>query len=959
MGRSGLNEDPGVCEEFVEYAVLHHKGELERILGAGDVNSHYSVLVNFVTLFETCTTLGDGILSQPTALLPLCDKALIEAQQKVKERLQMCSLVVKINVHARIFALPVCPELYKSVFPRNEDLGSFLRISGTVVRRTMPKMLEYKKTFLCQKCKYSFTLFAEYEKHYAIQPVGSCRNPETCKSANLVSVSSPDDFKDYQELKIQEQVGKLDMGSIPKSMLVTVEDDLVDACKPGDDVVICGTVRRRWKNFMNGSRPEVDLVLQANSLEVSNGQNNASLATQELMEDFKSFWKTHALRPMVGRNFILQCVCPEVYGLYLIKLAIALVLSGGVAQQPGTGARVRGESHLLLVGDPGTAKSQLLRFAAAVSPRSVFTTGIGSTSAGLTVSAAMGAGGEWQLEAGALVLADGGVCCIDEFNSIRESERASIHEAMEQQTLSVAKAGMVCKLSTVCSILAATNPKGQFDTAHPITVNCAIASPLLSRFDLVFVLLDRKNKDWDSLISSYIIQEKTLCKSSTFSELWNLEKLQAYFSIVKSLQPKLSEDASTILKEYYRVQRRNEITNASRITVRLLESLVRLAQAHAKFMFRSEVTVRDAVISVSLMEASHQASSIDAFMSNPIQTTFPLDPEEEYIETAQNILGKLGLQHLLNAEIEKYMKGHGSNPDDSLSESTLKPQEQAGGLSQLASKSDLNKKLDIVFNNIRQNKLREENKALAFQQEAGKKRKKKRRSKKRESATKGEAVPSESDGSSSNDSSKVDNARTSKKSKPNQGSQKRNRAVFAICDSSSESDFGCISPVKSTPRIVKGPQIKQNGKGGSSNKTRNGDPSCDAKSDFRTTNTSDANIAVNPVDASASTNSLISADKQELAVPTKCEGNKRNPVRSISSKTLNKLTAFAFKEPANELSASNTSSSSLELRPSSEDCLVDSARLVPSDTCQSTNAPSTQSSIFCIQNDEDSSDYEI
>uniref|UniRef100_A0A0A9XC16 DNA helicase MCM9 n=2 Tax=Lygus hesperus TaxID=30085 RepID=A0A0A9XC16_LYGHE len=809
MGRSRLNEEPGACEEFVDYAVLHHKSELERILEAGDVNGHYSISVNFVTLFETCTTLGDGILSQPTALLPLCDKALIEAQKKVKEQLKLCTLVVKVNVHARISALPVCPELYKSVFPRNEDLGSFLRISGTVVRRTMPKMLEFKKTYLCQKCKYTFVLFAEYEKHYAIQPVGSCRNPETCKSTNVVSVSNPDDFKDYQELKIQEQVGKLDMGSIPKSMLVTVEDDLVDACKPGDDVVICGTVRRRWKNFMTGLRPEVDLVLQANSLEVSNGQNNNSLVTQELMEEFKGFWKTHAHRPMIGRNFILQCVGPEVYGLYLIKLAIALVLSGGVAQQPGTGARVRGESHLLLVGDPGTAKSQLLRFAAAVSPRSVFTTGIGSTSAGLTVSAAMGAGGEWQLEAGALVLADGGICCIDEFNSIRESERASIHEAMEQQTLSVAKAGMVCKLSTVCSILAATNPKGQFDTAHPITVNCAIASPLLSRFDLVFVLLDRKNKDWDSLISSYVLQEKTLCKSST-SELWSVEKLQAYFSIVKSLQPQLSEDASTILKEYYRVQRRNVLTNASRITVRLLESLVRLAQAHAKFMFRREVTVRDAVVSVSLMEASHQASSIDAFMSNPIQTTFPVDPEEEYIDTAQKVLGSLGLQRLLDIEIASYMNGHGSNPNDLLYGSTLKPQEPVDGLSQLAAtKSDLNKKLDIVFNNIRQNKLREENKALAFQQEAGKKRKKRSgRGKKRESLTKGESVPTESDGSSSDGSSKPSNPKTSKKVKSDQCNRKR--SVFAICDSGSESDFGCISPVKSTPKVDRKPKKNSN-----------------------------------------------------------------------------------------------------------------------------------------------------
>ncbi|KAK4401851.1 putative DNA helicase MCM9 [Sesamum angolense] len=643
-----MDNDDGRGKEMAGFLIKHHLGQLQSIILSSDPRLHYPLHVDFAELMDDNPSLAHLIFSQPTEYLPLFDESAIWAQKVIFEDFKkMVNASVKTYVHVRIniCGSPLeCPETFPSIGRvRVKHRGILLTLKGTVIRSGAVKMIEGQKIYECRVCKHRFKVYPEVETRNSISRPTFCPS-QSCESTRFHIIEDQKICHDYQEIKIQESTQLLGVGAIPRSIPVILKDDLVDIVKAGDDVIVTGVLTAKWSSDMKDVRCDLDPVLVANYVRRMNELKSDIDIPDDIIMKFKQFWSDFKDTPLKGRNAILRGICPQVFGLFTVKLAVALTLIGGVQNVDASGTKVRGESHLLLVGDPGTGKSQFLKFAAKLSNRSVVTTGLGSTSAGLTVTAVKD-GGEWMLEAGALVLADGGLCCIDEFDSMREHDRATIHEAMEQQTISVAKAGLVTTLSTRTIVFGATNPKGQYDPDQPLSVNTTLSGPLLSRFDIVLVLLDTKNPQWDAVVSSHILSEAEQRKGNhdeDLNDIWSLTMLRRYIHFVKGyFKPVLTKEAEKVISSYYQLQRRSATQNAARTTVRMLESLIRLAQAHARLMFRNEVTQLDAITAILCIESSMTTSAIVDSVGNALHSNFTDNPDQEYAKQEKLILEKL------------------------------------------------------------------------------------------------------------------------------------------------------------------------------------------------------------------------------------------------------------------------------------------------------------------------------
>ncbi|XP_042007045.1 probable DNA helicase MCM9 [Salvia splendens] len=643
-----MEKQSGHGKEMAAFLIQNHLDELRSIILSSDPRLHYPLHVDFAELMDDNPPLAHLIFEHPKEFLPLFDDSAVWAQRVIFEdfkRMENASVKVYTHIRINVAGSPLeCPETFPSIGRvRVKHRGILLTLKGTVIRTSAVKMIEGEKIYECRVCKHRFKVYPEVETGNSIPRPTFCPS-QNCESIRFQIIEERSICHDYQEIKIQESTQVLGVGAIPRSIPVILKDDLVDIVKAGDDVIVTGVLTAKWSSDMKDVRCDLDPVLIANHVRRMNELKSDVDIPEDIILKFKNFWTNFKDSPLKGRNAILRGICPQIFGLFTVKLAVALTLIGGVQHVDASGTKIRGESHLLLVGDPGTGKSQFLKYSAKLSNRSVITTGLGSTSAGLTVTAVKD-GGEWMLEAGALVLADGGLCCIDEFDSMREHDRATIHEAMEQQTISVAKAGLVTTLSTRTIVFGATNPKGHYDPDQPLSVNTALSGPLLSRFDIVLVLLDTKNPEWDSVVSSHILYESEENKGKqdkNLSDMWSLTMLRRYIHFVKGyFRPVLTKEAEKVISSYYQLQRRSATLNAARTTVRMLESLIRLAQAHARLMFRNEVTRLDAITAILCIESSMTTSAIVDSVGNVLHSNFMDNPDQEYAKQERLILQKL------------------------------------------------------------------------------------------------------------------------------------------------------------------------------------------------------------------------------------------------------------------------------------------------------------------------------
>jgi len=474
-------------------------------------------------------------------------------------------------------------------FLRSKYIGKFVAVDG-IVRKTdeiRPRIVN--ATFECRSC---MRLHEVPQRTSLISEPAICQE---CGGRSFRLLQEESEFMDTQSTKLQEPLENLSGGEQPRQIVVTLEDDLVDELTPGDIVRITGqlkTVRdektKRFKNYIYGNYIE-PLEQEFEELKID----------PEDEEEIKRL----ATDPQVYEK-IINSTAPSIQGYREVKEAIALQLFGGSAKLLEDKTRIRGDIHILIVGDPGIGKSQMLKYVSKLAPRGIYTSGKGTSGVGLTAAAVRDELGGWSLEAGALVLGDRGNVCVDELDKMRPEDRSAIHEALEQQTISIAKAGIMATLNSRCSVLAAANPKyGRFDRFKPTAEQINLPSTILSRFDLIFVIEDKPDPDRDKRLAGHILR---IHKNTSIPFEIDPELLRKYIAYArKEVHPKLTQEAMRVLEEFY-VGMRGGVDDEEDapvpITARQLEALVRLSESSARIRLSQEVTDYDAKRAILLQQ---------------------------------------------------------------------------------------------------------------------------------------------------------------------------------------------------------------------------------------------------------------------------------------------------------------------------------------------------------------------
>lgn len=452
-----------------------------------------SLEVSYIHLARSRPILAYFLANSPQALLELFDQVALDVILLYYPSYDR----IHSEIHVRITELPTSLSLRDL---RQTNLNCLVRVTGVVTRRTgVFPQLKYVK-FDCGKCGLTLgPFFQDTTKELKISFCSGCesRGPFTVNSEQTV-------YRNYQKMTLQESPGSVPAGRLPRHREVILLWDLIDVAKPGEEIEVTGIYRNNFDASLNTKNgfPVFSTVLEANHI---NKKEDLFAAVRLTEEDEKTI-RSMARDDRIAKR-IIKSIAPSIYGHDDIKTAIALSLFGGVPKDINRKHRIRGDINVLLLGDPGTAKSQFLKYVEKTASRAVFTTGQGASAVGLTASVRKDAvTREWTLEGGALVLADKGHCLIDEFDKMNDADRTSIHEAMEQQSISISKAGIVTTLQARCAIIAAANPiRGRYNPTIPFQQNVELTEPILSRFDVLCVVKDAVDPVQDEMLAQFVV----------------------------------------------------------------------------------------------------------------------------------------------------------------------------------------------------------------------------------------------------------------------------------------------------------------------------------------------------------------------------------------------------------------------------------------------------------------------
>jgi len=488
------------------------------------------------------------------------------------------------------------------------QIGKLTSIKGIITRATEVKPIMQVATYTCDQC--GAETFQPINST-SFMPQLSCPG-EDCRlnksGGRLTLQTRGSKFSKFQELKVQEHSDAVPVGHIPRSITVYARGDLTRLANPGDHVQICGVFlpikSDGYKAMQSGLLS--DTYLEAhNVIRLSKSEENLGDETEMTDEELK------ALNEEDFYNKLSCSIAPEIYGHEDVKKALLLLLVGGVDRNPA-GMKIRGNINICLMGDPGVAKSQLLSYMDRLAPRSQYTTGRGSSGVGLTAAVMKDPlTGEMMLEGGALVLADQGICCIDEFDKMDESDRTAIHEVMEQQTISIAKAGIMTSLNARVSILAAANPAyGRYNTKRSIEENVQLPAALLSRFDLLWLIADKSDRENDLRLARHItyVHQNNTNPPQQHAPL-DMKLMRRYIAMcqkqVPLIPPELRDYIVGCYCELRKESRAEENKNTTTFTsARTLLAILRLSTALARLRTASVVEKDDVGEAIRLMEMS-------------------------------------------------------------------------------------------------------------------------------------------------------------------------------------------------------------------------------------------------------------------------------------------------------------------------------------------------------------------